>query len=129
MAMRPLSDSDAACGGKAVALAHLIDAELPVPDGFVLDRAAFEAAAGLIDLAGDLASDPAGDLASHPTGDLADHLTGHPAGDPTGARDVGHALAAAAARIEASAPPAELADAVAERAAELGSLAVRSSAT
>src|SRR5262245_24587517 len=93
MAMRPLSDSDAACGGKAVALAHLIDAELPVPDGFVLDREAFEAAAGLIDLAGDLASDPAGDLASHPTGDLADHLTGHPAGDPTGARDVGHALA------------------------------------
>ena len=42
---------------------------------------------------------------------------------------IGHALAAAAARLEASALPAELVDEVAARAHELGLLAVRSSAT
>jgi phosphohistidine swiveling domain-containing protein len=96
MQPRPLADSDAACGGKAVALARLIEAELPVPAGFVLDASAFAEAAGRLDAAAD---------------------------------ELGHALAEAAARIEVYEPPGELAGAVAARAAPLGTLAVRSSAT
>jgi phosphohistidine swiveling domain-containing protein len=44
MWVRPLAKSDAACGGKAVGLARLIAAGLPVPDGIVLDDRAFHAA-------------------------------------------------------------------------------------
>jgi len=48
MWVRPLSDSDASCGGKAVGLAKLLDAGLPVPEGYVLTDAAFRIAAGAI---------------------------------------------------------------------------------
>jgi pyruvate,water dikinase len=93
----PLAESTAACGGKALGLARLIAAGLPVPEGWVLDDRAFRAAAG------ELSPD-------HPD-------------------EIGHALAAAAARIEAAELPPGLIAEVAARAEDLGRLAVRSSAT
>lgn len=54
MWVHDLHDADGSCGGKAVGLAHLLAAGLPVPPGFVLDDGAFRHAAGEIDL-----SDPA----------------------------------------------------------------------
>ncbi len=53
MWVRPLIDSDATCGGKAVGLARLLAAGLPVPDGFVVDDRAFR------DAVGELPTDPA----------------------------------------------------------------------
>ncbi|HWO24433.1 MAG TPA: PEP/pyruvate-binding domain-containing protein [Kofleriaceae bacterium] len=101
----PLAESTAACGGKAVALARLIAAGLPVPEGWVLDDRAFRAAAGA------LAPGPG------------------PGAAAPGLDELGHTLAAAAARIEEAELPPELVAEVAARAAELGRLAVRSSAT
>ncbi|NVB85355.1 MAG: hypothetical protein HOV81_43730 [Kofleriaceae bacterium] len=48
MWVHDLRDADASCGGKAVGLATLIRAGLPVPPGFVLDDGAFRAVAGTI---------------------------------------------------------------------------------
>jgi phosphohistidine swiveling domain-containing protein len=45
--IRALADADASCGAKAAALARLIAAGLPVPDGFVIDRAGFRDVAAL----------------------------------------------------------------------------------
>jgi pyruvate,water dikinase len=99
MAIRSLRDADASCGGKAHGLARLLAAGLPVPDGFVLDAQAFH-----------------GIAAVDPTGGLAPDA-------------LGHALEAAAQRIASAAIPAALDREVAERAAALGRLAVRSSAS
>jgi pyruvate,water dikinase len=98
MWLHDLRDADASCGGKAVGLARLIAAGLPVPPGFVLDDRAFRAVAGTIDV---------------------------------GAPDqVGHALEAAARRVETAELPRELVDDVERRAAALGDrVMVRSSAT
>ena len=96
MWLHRLDDADASCGGKAVGLARLIAAGLPVPDGFVIDDRAFR----------------------HVVGDL------DPASDA-----IGHALAEAAQRIATAELPAELVREVEARAAALGVLAVRSSAT
>jgi phosphohistidine swiveling domain-containing protein len=41
-----LRDADASCGGKAVGLAKLIAAGVPVPEGFAIDAGAFGAVAG-----------------------------------------------------------------------------------
>lgn len=97
MWIRALAEADPSCGGKAAHLARLIAAGLPVPDGFVLEPAAFTAAIGPL-----------------PSGDLD---------------DLGHALATAAAALEASELPSALVAEVRARAAALGTLAVRSSAT
>src|SRR4029077_320625 len=43
-----LRDADASCGGKAVGLARLVAAGLPVPEGFAIDGGAFRAAAGAL---------------------------------------------------------------------------------
>lgn len=51
MWVHDLRDADASCGGKAVGLARLIAAGLPVPEGFVIDGGAFRS------LVGDLGSD------------------------------------------------------------------------
>lgn len=48
MWVHDLREADASCGGKAVGLATLIRAGLPVPPGFVLDDGAFRAVAGEI---------------------------------------------------------------------------------
>nr|MBA3819529.1 hypothetical protein [Deltaproteobacteria bacterium] len=48
MWLRPLANSDASCGGKALGLARLIAAGLPVPDGCVLDDRGFRAAVGAL---------------------------------------------------------------------------------
>ncbi len=45
-----LRDADASCGGKAVGLARLIAAGLPVPEGFAIDGGAFRAIAGELPL-------------------------------------------------------------------------------
>ncbi|HEY0192946.1 MAG TPA: PEP-utilizing enzyme [Kofleriaceae bacterium] len=45
--IRPLADADASCGAKAHGLARLIAAGLPVPDGLVIEPAAFDAIAEL----------------------------------------------------------------------------------
>ena len=100
MWVHDLRDADATCGGKAVGLAKLLAAGLPVPGGFVIDGRAFTS------IVGELA----------PTREDRS--------------DIGHALARAAERIATAEIPAELAAEVRDRAAELGSLvAVRSSAT
>ncbi|MBX3162054.1 MAG: hypothetical protein KF773_39190 [Deltaproteobacteria bacterium] len=52
MWVRALADADAACGGKALGLARMLAAGLPVPGGFVVDAAAFRAVAGLDDHTG-----------------------------------------------------------------------------
>ncbi|MGE5186298.1 MAG: PEP/pyruvate-binding domain-containing protein, partial [Acidobacteriota bacterium] len=52
MWVHDLRDADDDCGGKAVGLARLIAAGLPVPDGFVIDDGAFRAIVG--ELAGEL---------------------------------------------------------------------------
>jgi len=96
MWLHRLDDADASCGGKAVGLARLIAAGLPVPDGFVIDDRAFR----------------------HVVGDL----------DPA-SEAIGHALAEAAQRIATAELPVELVREVEARAAALGVLAVRSSAT
>ena len=46
MWLHDLRDADASCGGKAVGLARLIAAGLPVPPGFVIDDRAFRSVAG-----------------------------------------------------------------------------------
>lgn len=46
MWVHDLRDADATCGGKAVGLARLIAAGLPVPDGFVIDGRAFTSIVG-----------------------------------------------------------------------------------
>ncbi len=98
MWVRPLAESDASCGGKAVGLARLIAVGLPVPDGFVIDDRAFRFVVGEL-----------------------------PVDDPAA---LGHALEVAASRIAIEElPPAVLVKEVTRRASELGTLAVRSSAT
>lgn len=92
----------AACGGKARGLARLVAAGLPVPEGWVLDDRAFRAAAG--------------DAGAE---DRARWM------DPDA---IGHALGAAAERLEAAELPPELVAEVCARARALGRLAVRSSA-
>lgn len=100
MSVHDLRDADASCGGKAVGLARLIAAGLPVPPGFVLDDRVFRSVVGELAIEG-------GDAAA-----------------------IAHVLEAAAQRIASAAIPAELEREVRERAAELGRLvAVRSSAT
>ena len=47
MWIRPLADADASCGAKAHGLARLIAAGLPVPDGVVIEPAAFATVANL----------------------------------------------------------------------------------
>jgi len=96
MWLHRLDAADASCGGKAIGLARLLAAGLPVPDGFVIDDRAFR----------------------HVVGDL------DPASDA-----IGHVLAEAAQRIATAELPAELVAEVLARAAQLGPLAVRSSAT
>lgn len=96
MWLHRLDDADTSCGGKAVGLARLIAAGLPVPEGFVIDDRAFR----------------------HVVGDL----------DPT-SDTIGHALAEAAEWIATMKLPPDLVRDVEERAAALGPLAVRSSAT
>ena len=49
MWVHDLRDADASCGGKAIGLARLIRAGLPVPAGFVIDDRAFRHVAGDID--------------------------------------------------------------------------------
>ncbi len=46
MWVHDLAAADASCGGKALGLARLIAAGLPVPDGFAIDDRAFRAVAG-----------------------------------------------------------------------------------
>ena len=96
MSIRALTDADAACGAKAVGLAKLIAAGLRVPEGFAIDRRAFDEVAALAGVAPEA---------------------------------VGHALAHAERRIASAELPAALVREVAARAAVLGRLAVRSSAS
>lgn len=96
MWLHRLADADASCGGKAVGLARLIAAGLPVPEGFVVDDRAFRALLGEIEPPSD---------------------------------QIGHAFVEAHKRLTFGDLPAELVDEVDERAAHLGMLAVRSSAT
>lgn len=97
MSVYELAAATPACGGKAMGLARLIAAGVPVPEGFVVADDVFRA------LAGDL--------------------------DPSDTAAIGHQLAHAAERIASGAViPAVEAD-VARRAAALGMLIVRSSAT
>jgi pyruvate,water dikinase len=49
MSVHELAAATAACGGKALGLARLVAAGLPVPDGFVLDDTAFRTIAGDLD--------------------------------------------------------------------------------
>jgi pyruvate,water dikinase len=53
MWIRALADADASCGAKAAGLARLIAAGLPVPEGFVLERAAFSQVAALTEVSPD----------------------------------------------------------------------------
>src|SRR5665647_3963137 len=53
MWLHRLDEADASCGGKAVGLARLIAAGLPVPDGFVIDGRAFRHVVGDLDPASD----------------------------------------------------------------------------
>ena len=46
MWVHDLEAADASCGGKAVGLARLMVAGVPVPAGFVIDGRAFESIAG-----------------------------------------------------------------------------------
>ena len=101
MWIRPLADADASCGAKAHGLARLIAAGLRVPEGFVLDPAAFRELAG-VEAAGN-AVGPAGD-SSPDSRNIASHGDG------------------------ADAIPAELDRDVRAHATALGRLAVRSSA-
>ncbi|HEY1551070.1 MAG TPA: PEP-utilizing enzyme, partial [Kofleriaceae bacterium] len=94
MWLHELARADARCGGKAVGLAKLIAAGLPVPPGFAISSDAFDAIAQLADRQLDTA---------------------------------GHAFDQAAARIEAAQP--ELVAELRTRAAALGRVIVRSSAT
>jgi pyruvate,water dikinase len=97
MWVHDLAEADATCGGKALGLARLIRAQLPVPRGFVIDERAFRHAAGELTI-----------------------------GDPG---EIGHVLAAAIERIRTAELPEELVREVERRAAELGTVVVRSSAT
>jgi phosphohistidine swiveling domain-containing protein len=97
MSVHELAAATAACGGKALGLARLVAAGLPVPDGFVLDDGVFRA------IAGDL--------------------------DPADTAAIGHLLAHAADRIATAELPAEVVQDVITRAATLGTVIVRSSAT
>ena len=100
MWVHALADSDASCGGKAVGLARLIAAGLHVPEGFVIDDRAFSSVVGEL-----------------------------PTGAETTIDAIGHGLEAVAARIAHAELPAELVAEVESRAAQLGTLAVRSSAS
>jgi pyruvate,water dikinase len=120
--IRALADADAACGAKAHGLARLIAAGQPVPDGFVLDVGVFRDVTGLHDIEPDALGEAVSGGVGPPTG-----LPAGRGASPVGS--IGHALAVAAQRIaEAEIPPA-LEREVAGRAAALGQLAVRSSAS
>jgi len=96
MSIRALTEADAACGAKAIGLAKLIAAGLRVPEGFVIDRGAFDEVAALAQVAPEA---------------------------------VGHALADAERRLASAELPDALVREVLARAAALGRLAVRSSAS
>ena len=96
MWVHDLAAADASCGGKALGLARLIRAQLPVPRGFVIDEHAFRDVAGALDV-------------TH--------------------GEVGHVLAEAAQRIRSAELPEDFVREVDRRAAELGTVVVRSSAT
>lgn len=97
MSVHELAAATPACGGKALGLARLIAAGLPVPEGFVVDDTVFRAIAGEL--------------------------------DPSDTAAIGHQLARAAERIATIAPPPQVEAEVVRRAAALGTLIVRSSAT
>lgn len=118
MWLHRLDDADASCGGKAVGLARLLGAGLPVPDGFVIDDRAFRHLVGEIDVTAGLDARP------HPIGFLPHASSGAEPGS-----SLGHQLVEAAHRIATGELPTDLVREVEERAAALGVLAVRSSAT
>jgi len=97
MSVHELAAATPACGGKALGLARLIAAGLPVPEGFVVDDTVFRAIAGEL--------------------------------DPNDTAAIGHQLGLAAERIANTPLPTELEADVVRRAAALGTLVVRSSAT
>ncbi|MDX2091616.1 MAG: PEP/pyruvate-binding domain-containing protein [Kofleriaceae bacterium] len=97
MWVHDLGDADAACGGKALGLARLVRAQLPVPRGFAIDERAFRHVAGELTV-----------------GDRG---------------EIGQVLAAAMERIRSATLPEDFVREVDRRAAELGALVVRSSAT
>lgn len=101
MWIRPLADADASSGAKAIGLARLIAAGLPVPEGFVLDSRAFREVVAMHGADGDGISPDA----------------------------IGHAIAELEQRIADAHIPADLDRDVRQRAAVLGRLAVRSSAS
>jgi pyruvate,water dikinase len=125
--LRSLVDADASCGGKARALARLIAAGLPVPDGFVIDARAFRE---LAQLDATTARDPSATARDASTA-ARDATAGPPIGAPdaTLADGLGHALGAAEHRLAHGELPAAWLDEVRARAAPLGRLAVRSSAS
>jgi phosphohistidine swiveling domain-containing protein len=96
MWIRPLADADASCGAKAIGLARLIAAGLPVPEGFVVESGAFDEVARIAQVATDA---------------------------------IGHEVAAVEHRIAGAEIPALVEREVRERAAALGRLVVRSSAS
>ncbi len=111
MWVHDLAAADASCGGKAVGLARLIAAGLPVPDGFAIDDAAFRAVA-------------------LPFGRAAGRAL--VAGPPSAAElsTLGHELEHAAQAVETTELPADFVREVEARAAALGDrVIVRSSAT
>jgi phosphohistidine swiveling domain-containing protein len=110
MSIRALAEADAACGAKALGLARLIAAGQPVPDGFVLESSVFHEVAGLAATGTELAT-------------MGTELA------TMGSEVIGHELAEAEQRIARAEIPAELDREVRRRAAALGRLAVRSSAS
>jgi len=72
MWVHDLRDADATCGGKAVGLARLVAAGLPVPAGFVISDAAFRSVVGSIGLGTDIAA------LGHTLGAAADAIAAAP---------------------------------------------------
>jgi pyruvate,water dikinase len=122
MWIRPLADADGWCGAKAIGLARLIAAGLRVPDGFVLDSRAFHQVAGL-GSTGEVTG-KAGSAVEVPAARDAAALI-----EPLAPGAIGHALAEAGERFAHAQVPAEIDREVRARAAALGRLAVRSSAS
>lgn len=110
MWIRALADAELSCGAKAAGLARLIAAGLPVPDGFVLERAAFRQVTALAEISPD--------AIGHVLAEAERRIAGAPAPRPADP-------APAAQDAETAAIDREV-RACAER---LGRLAVRSSAS
>lgn len=111
MWIRSLADADASCGAKAVGLARLIAAGLPVPDGFVVASSAFHEVARIAQVAPN----------------AIDAIDATDATDAINA--IGHEVAAAEQRIAQAPIPPALEREVRALASALGRLAVRSSAS